>query len=139
MNKLEYELKLVKDNISDLQESLDKAIHYSSDLQRMFDKQKVLQKRLFDIDLPQMMPERLPMAITSIIAELGEVLEEQQGWKDWKKHPKPVNKENLDTEIADIWHFVINLTLYLGYDAKELMDCFMKKNATNHVRQDNNY
>ena len=108
-------------------------------LQQMFDKQKILQKRLFDIELPAMMPERIPMTVTSIVAEIGEILETQQAWKDWKKNPKPVDYENLDTEIADIWHFMINLTMYLGYDAKDVFRAFMKKNKTNHVRQDNNY
>lgn len=108
-------------------------------LQEMFDKQKMLQNRLFNNNLPEMTPSKLPITITSIVAELGEILEEVQDWKDWKKNPKPINKANLDTEIADVWHFIINLSLYLGYDATEIYEVFMAKNATNHTRQDNNY
>lgn len=108
-------------------------------LKQMFDRQKVLQKRLHGVDLPAMMPERLPMTVTSIISELGEILEEQQAWKDWKQNPKPVIKSNLDTEVADLWHFVINLTMYLGYDATEVYKVFVEKNEVNHQRQDNNY
>ena len=108
-------------------------------LKEMFEKQKVLQKRLFDIDLPKMMPDKLPITVTSIVAELGEILEEQQAWKDWKKNPKPIDAANLDTELADLWHFVINLTLYLGYDAADIFGAFNRKNVTNHIRQDNNY
>jgi dimeric dUTPase (all-alpha-NTP-PPase superfamily) len=122
------------------QEEFEKSIDNGmGNLHEMFEKQKVLQKRLKGIDLPAMRPDQLPMTVTSIVAELGEILEEQQAWKDWKKNPKPVNHENLDTEIADVWHFVINLTLYLGYDAHDIYRVFNKKNDTNHERQDNNY
>ena len=89
-------------------------------LHEMFHRQKVLQKRLNGSELPKMTPEQLPMTVTSIIAELGEVLEEQQAWKSWKQNPKPVDQKNLDTEIADVWHFVVNLSLYLGYDAHDI-------------------
>lgn len=108
-------------------------------LQEMFEKQKVLQERLYNVELPAMMPEKLPMQVTAMVAELGEVLEEQQAWKDWKKNPKPVDQDNLDTEVADLWHFLINLSLYLGYGADDVIRVFNKKNEANHVRQDNNY
>lgn len=108
-------------------------------LDHMFELQQVLQKRLHGTDLPAMLPDKIPMTVTGIIAELGEILEEQQAWKDWKKNPKPIDKDNLDTEIADLWHFIINLTLYLGYDAETLYNCFIMKNATNHERQDGGY
>lgn len=111
----------------------------NSTLQEMFNKQKILQERCYGVKLPKMMPEKLPMQFTAMLAELGEILEEQQAWKDWKKNPKPVNKENLDTEIADVWHFLINISLYLGYDAKDIYRAFLKKNNTNHKRQDDNY
>jgi dimeric dUTPase (all-alpha-NTP-PPase superfamily) len=111
----------------------------SNPLKTMFDKQKILQGRLYGVELPKMMPEKLTMQVTAIVAELGEILEEQQAWKDWKKNPKPVNKENLDTEISDVWHFIINLSLYLGYDADDILRCFLKKNQTNHERQDTGY
>ena len=108
-------------------------------LQEMFDKQKVLQKRIKGIDLPSMEPNQIPTTVTSIVAELGEILEEQQAWKDWKKNPKEPDIENLRMEVADLWHFVINLSLYLNMDAQDIYDEFMKKNKTNHIRQDNNY
>jgi NTP pyrophosphatase (non-canonical NTP hydrolase) len=108
-------------------------------LQEIFDRQKFLQKRLNEVVLPAMMPEQLPITITSIVAELGEILECQQAWKSWCENPKPVDKENLNTEVADVLHFVINLFLYLGYDADDIYREFCKKNDTNHERQNNNY
>lgn len=125
--------------ISNMERQINTEKMNSDMLKEMFEKQKILQKRLHNIDLPVMTTNKIPMAITSIIAELGEILEEQQAWKDWKKNPKPVNQANLDTEIADLWHFIINLSLYLNYDADDIYREFMIKNKINHQRQNNKY
>jgi dimeric dUTPase (all-alpha-NTP-PPase superfamily) len=108
-------------------------------LQDMFDLQKKLQKRLRNDDLPTFLPDRIPITVTSIIAELGEILEEDQRWKDWRKNPNLPDYGNLYMEIVDLWHFVINLTLYFGMDADTLFKVFLKKNEVNHERQDNEY
>jgi len=110
-------------------------------LKDIFELQKNLQQRLFGDYLPQVnpCPEKYPITITSIIAELGEILENVQQWKDWKKNPKDINIKNLRMEIADLWHFIINLTLYSGMDSNDLYNEFISKNKINHVRQDNEY
>lgn len=108
-------------------------------LEELFDLQKVMQDRINDDKLPNLLPERIPMTVTSIIGELGEILEEEQAWKDWKENPEKPDLDNLRMEVADLWHFVINLTLYLGMDARDLYEEFVDKNEVNHERQDNNY
>lgn len=108
-------------------------------LEELFDLQKIFQKKVSDDDLPDMKPERIPMTITSIIGELGEILEEQQAWKDWKENPDDPDLQNLRMEVADLWHFIINLTLYMGMDAYDLYQEFIDKNKVNHKRQNNNY
>lgn len=108
-------------------------------LQAMFDMQKKLQKRLFNLQLPGIYTERIPITVTSIVAELGEILEDEQGWKDWRKNPPVVDREHLLMEVVDLWHFVINLTLYLGFDALDVFKEFKKKNKENHARQDRKY
>ena len=108
-------------------------------LEVMFNKQKVLQKRLRGVDLPEMHPELIPITVTSIVAELGEILEDEQHWKDWRKNPVDTDIAHMRMETADLWHFVINLTLYLGMDAQDIFEEFEAKNAVNHERQDNNY
>jgi dimeric dUTPase (all-alpha-NTP-PPase superfamily) len=108
-------------------------------LEVMFNMQKVLQKRVVGTDLPALLPERLPITVTSIVAELGEILEDEQHWKDWKKNPADTDIAHMRMECADFWHFVINLTLYLGMDAQDIFDEFEAKNAINHERQDNSY
>ncbi|MGM0409151.1 MAG: dUTPase [Bacillota bacterium] len=108
-------------------------------LKDLFELQKKMQLRLNDDNIPGMKPERIPMTVTSIISELGEILEEQQAWKDWKENPNSPDLDNLRMEVADLWHFVINLTLYLGMDSEDLYQEFLDKNKINHKRQDNNY
>jgi dimeric dUTPase (all-alpha-NTP-PPase superfamily) len=108
-------------------------------LEEMFDRCKYFQKRVFNYNLPKHLPERIPISITSIVAELGEILEENQKWKDWRRNHPEINETNLLLEVADLWHFIINLTLYLGYDADVIYKAFLKKNKINHERQNNKY
>lgn len=108
-------------------------------LAELFNLQKKMQKRINNDDLPAMKPERIPMTVTSIVAEVGEILEDQQRWKDWKQDFKDVDYNNLAMEVADLWHFVINLTLFLNMDADDLYEEFVDKNKVNHWRQDNGY
>lgn len=83
--------------------------------------------------------EELRIAALAIIAELGEILEACQGWKPWRKNPPPVDRNHLLEELADIWHFIINLTLFLGYSPEQLYNMFVTKNATNWKRQAGGY
>lgn len=108
-------------------------------LAELFNLQKVFQKRLNGDELPAMKPDRIPMTVTSIIAEVGEILENQQRWKDWKTNFGNIDYNNLSMEVADMWHFVINLTLFLNMDADDLYQEFTSKNEVNHERQNNNY
>lgn len=108
------------------------------ELHDMFELQVKLQSRIHCDNpiLPSMQPGLLPMTITGIVAELGEILHAQTEWKNWSGSKKSVDKANLDEEIADLWHFVINLTMQLGYGAEETYRCFLAKNKINHERQD---
>ncbi len=110
-------------------------------LELLFNLQKRMQFRLHPEDgmLPAIVPHRIPMTVTSIIAELGEILEDEQHWKDWKKNPAATPRDHLRMEIADLWHFVINLTLVNGFDAADIRQEFINKNLENHARQDRGY
>ena len=108
-------------------------------LQKMFDKQKEFQKRLSNVTLPERRPDLIPMQITGLVSELGEVLGEYKEWKNWKKNFKPVDNRQLLDEVADVWTFLINITLCLGIDAEELYAGFINKNNVNNKRQDENY
>ncbi len=89
--------------------------------------------------LPREMPKYIPLQITALIAELGEILKENQKWKCWRKNPPPVNYDNLLTEVVDAFHFLINITLFLGFDSNDVYDRFIKKNKKNIERQNSDY
>jgi dimeric dUTPase (all-alpha-NTP-PPase superfamily) len=107
-------------------------------LDDIFDKQICLQRRIHygDKILPSVQLDKIPMTVTSIVAELGEILHAQHGWKNYNMSSKPIDKANLDEEIADLWHFIANLTMQLGYSAEDTYKCFLAKNKINHERQD---
>jgi dimeric dUTPase (all-alpha-NTP-PPase superfamily) len=108
-------------------------------LQELFDKQKSLQKRFNDKDLPADEPKDMAYHSLALVAELGEILECDQRWKNWKSNHAEIDIVNKRMEIADLFHFAINIALYSGMDADDLYDEFVKKNKRNHERQDNNY
>jgi NTP pyrophosphatase (non-canonical NTP hydrolase) len=108
-------------------------------LMTLFQRQKIFQKRVVGVDLPKLIPNQIPITTTSIVAELGEILELVQHWKTWRKNPPSFKREDLGEELADLWHFVINLSLYLGFDADEVYAFFIAKNDKNHKRQDDGY
>lgn len=110
-------------------------------LGKLFELQKKLQTRFYnDVDeLPKEMPEKIPRQITSLVAELGEILEENQKWKSWRKNPPPVDYDNLLTEVVDAFHFMINIALFLGFDSDDVYNRFIEKNRENIKRQDSNY
>lgn len=144
-------------------------MHEFDRLQSMFDKQKAMQKRINGVDLPAIMPDRLPIFVTALVGELGEVLEAQQAWKDWRKNPPPLTAsvyskvesllrqegfdkvadmvakrtqnrgDNMREEIVDAFHFLINIALVCDMDADDLWEGFSAKNAENHARQDGGY
>lgn len=64
-------------------------------------------------------------------------LDNELGWKPWK------NAANLDTnraarldETADILHFFVQLALDQGFSAAELHAAYVRKNAENRRRQE---
>jgi len=105
----------------------------------LFELQKVFQRRVYGVDLPCELPEKLPMQVTALIAEIGEILELNQKWKSWKKNPAEYNRKEMLFEIVDAFHFLINIALFSGFDADKIFDAFLNKNKINHERQDKNY
>jgi len=77
--------------------------------------------------------------VTSIVAELGEILEHVQEWKHWRSNPPEVDHDHKEMEVADLWHFIIQLTIRLGVTPETLYNTYMKKNKVNHQRQENDY
>ena len=109
-------------------------------LSTLFELQKVFQRRVYKLKkIPDNLPKLLPMQVTSLIAEIGEILELNQKWKSWKKNPADYDRDEMLFEVVDAFHFLINIALFLDFDADEVFDAFLKKNKINHERQNKNY
>lgn len=67
-------------------------------------------------------------------SELDEIRREVN-WK-WWKNPKEVNKEALQSEVIDVWHFLLSLSRQVGLTSCDVYRVYMEKNAENHARQD---
>lgn len=108
-------------------------------LQDLFELQKRFQFELTGLKPPIRDVDQVKNSIISMIAEIGEILEEYQYWKYWRRKPPIPDNSKLLIELVDLWHFVINLTLYLGFDYEELYLAFIKKNEINFRRQEEDY
>ncbi len=63
-------------------------------------------------------------------------LDNELGWKPWKNGPDlDANRAARLDETADILHFFVQLALDQGFSADELYDAYVRKNAENRRRQ----
>lgn len=75
---------------------------------------------------------------TALNCETTELLDALP-WKPWKKSYKRVDLNNVHLEIVDMMHFVLELALIWGLDAKSLHELYMKKMQENFDRQARGY
>lgn len=75
--------------------------------------------------------------VLACTAELHEALNEV-GWKAWAT-TRHINQENLQKEIIDAFHFLLNLALHAGMDSQEFFRRFVEKNDLNYARQSIGY
>lgn len=109
-------------------------------LTKMFELQKQFQKNLTGIDVPKKDYTQLNYTVTALVGEIGEVLQADKNWKCWKRTKDlEVDNEALLDEVVDVFHFVINMALYLGFDSEDIKRKFFEKNKINFERQKNNY
>lgn len=105
----------------------------------LFKKQIELQKKFYDKELPNDEPEIMGQHILALVAELGEVMQEDKRWKSWCKNPPKVDFYKKRKEIIDCFHFMINICIYSGMQAEDVYELFVEKNKVNVERQENNY
>src|SRR3990167_493447 len=99
-------------------------------LDEMFKLQKILQDRLVKSRrYPATIDKQVSGLCTAIIHEAVE-LQRLTSWKWWKQ-AQPINFKIAREELADIWHFVIDLSLVLGLTPKMLLEQYQKKNMIN--------
>lgn len=104
-------------------------------MKKLFKLQEKFQKQTLNNDIMSM--EYLRTQCLALMVELGEFLNETP-WKPWKKSKK-LNAEKAREELADCWHFLINISLPFFQDFKDLKKEFLKKHEVNNERQEKNY
>jgi dimeric dUTPase (all-alpha-NTP-PPase superfamily) len=80
---------------------------------------------------------RVFMLSTALVHEAIE-LQRETNWKWWKKE-SVMDKEKIQEEIIDIWHFLIQISIESGMDSKKIMEKYMEKNEENLKRQIKGY
>jgi dimeric dUTPase (all-alpha-NTP-PPase superfamily) len=80
---------------------------------------------------------RIFMLSTALVHEAIE-LQRETNWKWWKKEIT-LDKEKIQEEIIDMWHFLVQISIESGLDSNSLMEKYMEKNAENLKRQIKGY
>ena len=93
-------------------------------------------KNLYDIKEP-FEGYRIFMLSTALVHEAIE-LQRETNWKWWKKE-NAMNKDKIQEEIIDVWHFLIQLSIEAGLDSKKLVEKYLQKNEENLKRQVKGY
>lgn len=116
-------------------------------LEAMFKRQKELEEKYHDIEkkngaLVQELPlnldtfrgqERARMLIYRIAEELFEAGNCLRN-KAWKQSQIPVDNDHFVEELADAWHFFLQLWIELGYTAIMVAVVYFKKSLVNNFR-----
>jgi dimeric dUTPase (all-alpha-NTP-PPase superfamily) len=80
---------------------------------------------------------RIFMLSTALVHEAIE-LQRETNWKWWKKD-NDIERNKIQDEIIDIWHFLLQLSIEAGLDSRKLIELYIKKNKENLDRQIQGY
>lgn len=75
----------------------------------------------------------------ALVAEVGEMFNENPDFKCWKKHKNTEVTDALKEEFVDVLHFLISLGIDIFRDEQEMFEWYCKKNNKNLERQRNRY
>jgi dimeric dUTPase (all-alpha-NTP-PPase superfamily) len=106
--------------------------HYKKQLENSENKMK----NLYDIKEP-FEGYRIFMLSTALVHEAIE-LQRETNWKWWKKE-NSMNRDKIQEEIIDVWHFLIQLSIEAGLDSRKLVEKYLQKNEENLKRQVKGY
>lgn len=116
-------------------------------LQDMMDTQAKFQKQL-GFNFPGMTLGEITKYFKEMMIwmddEAHEVLYELPGkpWKDYSGMTEEEERVALDKarkEFVDLWHFILNMALVLGFSADELEEAYFMKHQENKDRQVKGY
>ena len=95
-------------------------------IDELFEKQKEFQKYLVNVDLPINDPEMMSYHILGLVGEIGEVMQADKRWKNNGRNVYYDKNEKL-MEIADCFIFMINIVLFSGFEAEDIMSAVKDK------------
>lgn len=70
---------------------------------------------------------------------LGEAISGHLKNKPWKQTPRPVNRDEFVEELADAWHFFIELHIIAGVGPEEVFKAYFAKTLENIKRRAEGY
>jgi len=105
----------------------------------ILEKQKKFSKKWVDYDkLNLKEKEKWTWEFLTCLTNEIEEIRDWTRWKHWKDYKDfKVNEHEIKYEIIDLIHFVFDLCLVWGMDAKEILTIYTSKNEQNHNRQNN--
>ena len=106
-------------------------------LEEIFSLQKGLTEMMNLDKYPNDVEGRISALCTAMIHETVE-LQRTTNWKWWKK-PTEFNQAEAKEELADIRHFLIQVSLELGLTPDDILKEYQRKNEINRQRQKDGY
>ena len=110
-------------------------------LEQVFEKQLELQTRITGSDPSTLSEEEKIQYIRIMVLALDDELHEalaEISWKPWAS-AHYINRDAYVSELIDAMHFLVNLFLVAGCDAREVAGLYAMKSAKNHKRQNDGY
>ena len=97
-----------------------------------YSNQIAFQEKVTGLTCPSDYPDQLEYQMCAMVEELGEVLKADKRWKT-HRNTAYIHDEKVD-EIADVFIVAMNVAIYSGMTAEELMESVNRKIAENFER-----
>lgn len=110
----------MKTKTKTMMKTMNTTTKMSNSLQRIFDFQKAFQSELHGIELPALNNAVIGEYALGVFTELGEALAVNKNWKKWRCQSE-FDEQAFREEIADIWLFLVNITLASNMDAEDIL------------------
>jgi len=94
--------------------------------------QRKVEGVMFKENLPIDNPKKFQYHVTALQEEIGEVLKVDKRWKTHRNNT--YDKQEKLNEIADVFITAMNMSIWSGFDHKELMTAIESKIKTNNIR-----
>lgn len=103
-------------------------------LTQMYDLQTTLDERITSERGVEKSLDEWVMSLTIAMESEIDEIRREVNWK-WWKNMKEVDKEALQGEVIDMWHFLLSLSRVVGLTPETLHSKYLEKNEENHDRQ----